>query len=140
MVPQYASSKYGVVGLVRAPREAASAVNIRLNCIMPGMVLTNMPPPFLKGKIPKSIVTPMSTILRAYDELNDFDGLAREGRAAWVGKGKCGESIECEGEETIPRYAVLDPSEGVVEADPEFFSAWMKHYKERNIRFAQENS
>ncbi|KAF3763102.1 hypothetical protein M406DRAFT_18307, partial [Cryphonectria parasitica EP155] len=94
LLPQYSSTKYGVLGLVRALAPAAKEVNIRINCLCPAVTATGLPPPGLMEKLPESIITPMSTLLRGFDELAEFDRLATEGRAKWVSQGQSGASVE----------------------------------------------
>jgi 15-hydroxyprostaglandin dehydrogenase (NAD) len=68
--PQYCAAKHGLVGLTRSvgPRLLAED-NLSVNAICPGLVATGLPPPDLLANCPKEYFTPMSTILRAHDDL-----------------------------------------------------------------------
>lgn len=141
VIPQYQAAKYGSVGLTRAiARTAAAAAAIRVNCLCPGTVATALPPPGLVAMLPEAEVTPMSTILRAFDELADLDGLkpGAGGRAAWVGKGPAGEVVLAEGQHLTPRR-VDEVGESVAGRwDQEFIAAWVRAYREQNKKYATQ--
>ena len=59
------------MGLTRSLAPRAAAHDITVNCVCPAMVPMGLAPPGLMERFPKEHVTPMSTILRAFDELTD---------------------------------------------------------------------
>ncbi|OQV04652.1 hypothetical protein CLAIMM_09505 [Cladophialophora immunda] len=65
--PQYAAAKHGIVGLVRSAAPVLQKENIRVNCVCPAFVPTNLAPASLLSAMPKEHLTPMSTIVRAFD-------------------------------------------------------------------------
>lgn len=135
LVPQYTATKYGVLGLVRSAAHVAERVGIRVNCLCPAFVRTGLAPPGLLDAMPASATTPMATMLRAFDELAEFDKLVKEGRAKWVSEGHNGAAVE----------GSLDQLYYRKEAKPETLSemndstiadAWANVYVERNKKFA----
>ena len=69
--PQYCSSKHGLLGLTRSVGpNLLRDDNIAVNCICPAFVATNLAPPGIIESCPQERLTPMSTIMRAFDELN----------------------------------------------------------------------
>ena len=113
--PQYAATKHALVGLVRST--AASLIaqdSIRLNCVLPAFVPTNLAPPGLVDAWPAEHVTPVSTVVGAFEELLREEGEGGDGESsrieAWDyvkggmvtvlsdgerGKAKNGECVEC---------------------------------------------
>ena len=86
--PQYCASKHGLLGLTRSVTSLLRDDNIAVNCICPAFVATNLAPPGIVESCPPERLTPMSTIVRAFDELN----VQRKER-------KTGQAVECvEGE------------------------------------------
>jgi 15-hydroxyprostaglandin dehydrogenase (NAD) len=70
LYPQYCAAKYGLVGLTRSVgRKLLADDNISVNAILPGLVATGLPAPWMITRCPPEYMTPMSTILRAYDDL-----------------------------------------------------------------------
>ncbi|KAI3395365.1 hypothetical protein diail_1421 [Diaporthe ilicicola] len=135
--PQYSSSKYGLLGLARAVAPAAAAVGICVNCVCPAVVATGLAPPGLMEAFPESIVTPMATMMRAFDELGEFDRLARggrEGREAWVSSGPSGAVVEANLQDLV--YREEPKMDGDSSVDPGVAEAWRTVYEERNKRFA----
>ncbi|KFY95299.1 hypothetical protein V500_02852 [Pseudogymnoascus sp. VKM F-4518 (FW-2643)] len=65
--PLYTSAKYGLVGLARACGPHFAEENITVNCICPSFVPTGLCPPHVLHKFPKEHITPMSTVLKAFD-------------------------------------------------------------------------
>ncbi len=67
---QYCAAKHGLVGLTRSvgPRLLAEN-NLSVNAIIPGLVVTELPPPWMIAQCPQEYVTPVSSILEAYDDL-----------------------------------------------------------------------
>jgi 15-hydroxyprostaglandin dehydrogenase (NAD) len=98
IMPQYTAAKHGCVGLVRA---AAPALlrheGIALNCIMPGFVDTGIILPQIVECWPKENITPMATILRAFNELIEEDGkVEADGSSDGInGVVKSGCAVEC---------------------------------------------
>ena len=96
--PQYTAAKHGCIGLVRTAAPALlKHENIALNCIMPAFVDTNIIPQELLAQWPKEHITPLSTILRAFDELIDENGrVERDGKSSGKdGVVKSGCAVEC---------------------------------------------
>ncbi|KAG8170031.1 hypothetical protein KVR01_000776 [Diaporthe batatas] len=127
--PQYSSSKYGVLGLTRAVAPASEKVGIRVNCVCPALVATGMAPPGLEN-FPKSIITPMSTMIRAFDELCEFDKLAAEGKEAWVASGPNGAVVEANLQNVTYREEPPRESDPIV--DNGMVDALTTKYEERN--------
>jgi 15-hydroxyprostaglandin dehydrogenase (NAD) len=96
--PQYAAAKHGCLGLVRS---AAPALlkhdNIALNCIMPAFVATNIMPPGVLERWPQEHITPLSTMVRAFDELISETGTVQaDGKSNGKdGEVKSGCAVEC---------------------------------------------
>lgn len=140
VVPQYSATKYGVLGLTRAiaPFAADTNTNIRVNCLCPAMVATGLAPPGLLDAYPAAALTPMKTMLRAFDELALFDGLAREGREKWVREGPWGKAVE------VDREMVREREEERIEMDESVSAAvgeaWVRVYRERNTKFAEQGA
>lgn len=65
--PIYTTSKHGLVGLARASGARFLPEGITVNCICPAFVPTGLAPKEVMDKFPKEHITPMSTVLRAYD-------------------------------------------------------------------------
>ncbi|KUJ12861.1 NAD(P)-binding protein [Mollisia scopiformis] len=127
-VPQYTATKYGVVGLVRSLAPVALKVSgIRVNSICPAFVPTNLAPPGLMEAWPKSGITPMSTIMRAYDEFLDEE-------KAW--NGQC---VEASLEELTYRGTPVPPGSEKVEIDIHPLRLFDEIYRERNIKFARRS-
>lgn len=125
-VPQYTASKYGIVGLVRSLGPVASEVSgIRVNAICPAFVPTNLAPPGLMEAWPKDGITPMSTIMRAYEELMDEN-------QAW--NGKC---VEASLDELTYRGSPQPPGSEKIKIDIHPLTLFDEIYKERNINFAR---
>jgi 15-hydroxyprostaglandin dehydrogenase (NAD) len=69
--PQYCASKHGLIGLTRSVGPTLLRDdNIAVNCICPAFVATNLAPRSIIESCPSEHLTPMSTITRAFDELN----------------------------------------------------------------------
>ncbi|KAI6785349.1 uncharacterized protein J7T54_006991 [Emericellopsis cladophorae] len=67
----------------------AAKENIRINCVLPGIVATKIIPPEMVAAVSLECLTPVSTIVRAYNKCLDDDSLA-------------GEVLECSVEEILP--------------------------------------
>ena len=80
--PQYCASKHGLLGLTRSVgRTLLRDDNIAVNCICPAFVATNLAPPGIVDSCPPERLTPMSTIMRAFDELNVQSQQRKTGQA-----------------------------------------------------------
>jgi 15-hydroxyprostaglandin dehydrogenase (NAD) len=98
IAPQYAAAKHACVGYTRSVGESLLKYdNIAVNCIMPAFVNTNIVPDVLVNMWPKEYLTPLSTMLRAYDELMDVEGrVGQDGKSEGEdGKVKTAQSVEC---------------------------------------------
>lgn len=98
IAPQYAAAKHACVGYTRSVGDSLLRHdNIAVNCIMPAFVATNMVPKPLVDLWPKEYLTPLSTMLRAYDELIDVQGkVNQDGKSDGEdGKVKTAKSVEC---------------------------------------------
>jgi 15-hydroxyprostaglandin dehydrogenase (NAD) len=98
IAPQYSAAKHACVGYTRAVGDSLyEHDDITVNCIMPAFVLTNIVPKPLVELWPKEYVTPLSTMMRAYDELIDIEGrVSRDGKSDGEdGKVKTAKSVEC---------------------------------------------
>lgn len=73
--PQYTAAKYGVVGLTRASGPALAKEGITVNCICPAFIMTNLCPPQVRDIFPKEHITPMSTVLKAFDTFIDNEDM-----------------------------------------------------------------
>lgn len=65
--PLYTAAKHALVGLTRASGAKFLPENITVNCICPAFVPTNLCPPHVLHLFPKEHITPMSTVLKAFD-------------------------------------------------------------------------
>lgn len=70
--PQYCTAKHGLVGLTRSCGPPfLKQDSITVNCICPAFVVTNLCPPHVLDKFPKEHITPMSTVIKAFDHFLD---------------------------------------------------------------------
>jgi 15-hydroxyprostaglandin dehydrogenase (NAD) len=98
VAPQYAAAKAACVNLTRSVGlPALKHEGITVNCIMPAFVLTNIMPEYLATNWPKEYVTPLGTMMRAYDELIEVEGKVEgDGKSDGVnGVVKTAMSVEC---------------------------------------------
>ena len=65
--PLYAAAKHGLVGLTRSCGPTFAKEGITVNCTCPAFVPTNLCPPHVRDIFPKEHITPMSTVLKAFD-------------------------------------------------------------------------
>ncbi|KAH7350669.1 hypothetical protein BKA65DRAFT_605374 [Rhexocercosporidium sp. MPI-PUGE-AT-0058] len=65
--PLYTAAKHGLVGFTRATGAHFHPEGITVNCICPAFVITGLAPENVLVKFPKEHITPMSTVLQAYD-------------------------------------------------------------------------
>ena len=135
VAPQYGASKHALVGLVRSLAPGAAERDITVNALCPALVATNLAPPGLLDSFKEEQFTPMSTMMRAFDELAEF---ARVGEEGWVERGRNGETVEGNlGELVWHRPPGRREESSYV--DEEGMRAWTRAYRERNIRFAEED-
>lgn len=127
-IPQYCAAKHGVVGLVRCLAPLSIAKNITLNCICPAMVPTNLPPAGLMKNMPEHQITPLSTVMRAYDELLD-DKERRNGCSAEIAVN-----------DILYRTPIepLTESQKWLKGNREMQRAWMEVYTRRNASFVKK--
>lgn len=115
VAPQYTASKHAVLGFTRGigpilyPQD-----NIAVNCIMPGVVDTNILPPGFRKNWPDKYMTPVSTLMRAYDELTDEKGAVKnDGKSDGKdGEVKNAQAVEC----SVDRLWYRDPVDAPDEA------------------------
>ncbi|KAI9811901.1 MAG: hypothetical protein M1827_005252 [Pycnora praestabilis] len=69
--PLYAAAKHGLVGLTRSAAPTLAREGILINAILPAFVSTGLAPPGLIDAMPIEHITPMTTVLHAYDALLD---------------------------------------------------------------------
>lgn len=140
--PQYSASKHAVVGLARSLGSpgVSTAANVTVNAICPMGVATGLQPPGVLESMPSDHLTPMSTLLRAFDELAAFDGVSD--RETWVRSGKNGEVVETSlgnlyyrQEVPVPDMDVYSQARVVPGAKPV-----EQVYFERNQKFAMTNT
>ncbi|KAK3376043.1 hypothetical protein B0T24DRAFT_572633 [Lasiosphaeria ovina] len=65
VAPLYATSKFGVVGLVRSTARVLARLDIQINALAPAVLDTNIAPN--KDLFKHMVVTPMSTLIRGVD-------------------------------------------------------------------------
>ncbi len=77
--PLYTAAKTGLVGLTRAtgPKWLAEE-NITVNCICPAFVPTALCPPHLLDLWPKEHITPMTTVMKAFETFIEHDDMTGE--------------------------------------------------------------
>ncbi|KAI8939660.1 hypothetical protein NX059_003417 [Plenodomus lindquistii] len=74
--PQYTTSKYGVIGLIRSSGPTFLRENITVNAICPAFIPTNLCPPEVLKRWPKEHITPLSTVNKAIDAFLADDGMS----------------------------------------------------------------
>ncbi|KAJ5200039.1 hypothetical protein N7491_009160 [Penicillium cf. griseofulvum] len=65
--PIYTASKHALVGLARALGPVLHRQNIQVNAICPAFVPTALCPKEMLDRFPREHITPMSTVIKAYD-------------------------------------------------------------------------
>lgn len=133
IIPQYTATKAGLVGLTRALAPVAQNVGITVNAICPAVVATGLAPPGLLDVFEDKHMTPMSTIMRAFEELGDLSGVGNEG---WTKGGKNGCIVEASVGNLYYRDEVEKPDEGQEFMTGGAADTWTKVYMERNKNFA----
>ncbi|KAK9796556.1 putative 15-hydroxyprostaglandin dehydrogenase (NAD) [Seiridium cardinale] len=74
--PQYTAAKHGLVGFVRSAGPVMLRQDgITVNCFCPGFVMTGICPPEMKEVFPPEHITPMSTIMKAFDMFIEDDNM-----------------------------------------------------------------
>ncbi|KAJ5936866.1 hypothetical protein N7466_003316 [Penicillium verhagenii] len=73
--PIYTASKHALVGLARALGPELDRQNIQVNAICPAFVPTALCPKDMLDRFPKEHITPMSTVIKAYDTFLKDDTL-----------------------------------------------------------------
>ena len=114
IAPQYSAAKHAVLGYTRSIGATLYASeNIAVNCIMPALVDTNILPPGIRDRWPQGWITPLSTIMRAYDELIDGQGnVEADGRSDGKhGVVKTAQSVECALDRLYYREHVAPPDD-----------------------------
>ncbi|CAM1505038.1 Fc.00g106750.m01.CDS01 [Cosmosporella sp. VM-42] len=87
--PEYDGAKAAVYNFVRATaRVLKIKENIRINCVLPGIVATNIIPPEMIAAVTPECLTPVSTIVAAYNKCLEDESLS-------------GEAIECSAEKML---------------------------------------
>lgn len=133
-IPQYSACKAGCVGLVRSLAPVAIKHNIGIHALCPAFVPTNLAPPGLIDGYKKGggVITPMSTILRAFDAMIEPDekGQRRSGRVVLAS----GENLVFKDEEFAPRQ----DRQAEVQRELGDESIWERIYYPRNIKYARE--
>lgn len=115
LAPAYDASKHAVVGLTRSVgKPLLASDNIAVNCIMPGYVDTNLTPKEVTELWPPHFITPVSTMVRAYDELiSETGAVAQDGKSDGPnGQVKAGQSVECSVDTLYYRHPVPYPDKG----------------------------
>ena len=142
IIPQYTAAKHALVGLTRAMAPVAEKVGIKVNAICPAVVATGLAPEGLLDAFTQEQMTPMSTIMRAFDELVRFDDLVVgrgdevEKRERWVNEGHSGQIVEASIGNLYYREEVEKADQGQVHMKEGAADAWAKAYTERNKNFA----
>ena len=67
-----------LVGLARSAGPVFAKENITVNAILPAFVPTGLAPPGLIDIFPKEHVTPISTVIKAFDTFLEYDSLSGE--------------------------------------------------------------
>jgi NAD(P)-dependent dehydrogenase (short-subunit alcohol dehydrogenase family) len=136
-MPQYTAAKYGVVGLARALGipyfgDRAEKHNITINAVCPAIIDTPLVPRTSVEVIGAANITPMSTVLRAFEELALLT--ATEEYSSWLASGPSGETLLATGDRTI---SISAPPTGA-EQDAKI-RGLDQGYRELNLRFTLEN-
>ncbi|KAL9084946.1 MAG: hypothetical protein Q9165_007812 [Trypethelium subeluteriae] len=135
-IPQYCAAKHALVGLTRSLAPAAADAGITINAVCPAVVVTGLAPAGLLDAFPDEMRTPMSTMMRAFDELGDLEGGEAEG--SW--KGMRNAKNGCVVEVSLNNLFYRDPP-SFADHGQRFMAqgaadAWTDIYRKRNRAFA----
>lgn len=114
IAPQYSAAKHAVLGYTRAIGGTLYANDgVTVNCIMPAVVDTGILPSGMKESWPKGWLTPLSTMVRAFEELMDEEGkVAQDGKSDGKdGVVKTAQAVECALDKLYYREPVAAPDE-----------------------------
>jgi 15-hydroxyprostaglandin dehydrogenase (NAD) len=135
VAPQYNASKSACVAYTRAIGDALlSHENIAVNAIMPAYVDTPLVPVNLTKRWPEKYITPLSTMMRAYDEL-----MAEKGHVVQDGKSdgkdgvvKTAQTVECVVDKLFYRdpVAPADESQAFLVRESGEGGLWGQAFKE----------
>ena len=118
--PQYSASKHGLIGLTRSlGAQLLGEDNTSLNAILPAFVPTGLAPPgLIEAMEDRGHITPMTTILKAYDAILDNGSLT-------------GQTVEVSLQELFWRKPVEYPNESQrwLADDPDGF--WREMYERK---------
>lgn len=114
--PIYTASKHALVGLTRALGPVLQRQNIQLNAICPAFVPTGLCPEGMLDRFPKEHITPMSTVIKAYDTFLEDDRL-------------CGQIVELSLDKLYFRTQPDYPNESQRWLGEESASFWEEAYK-----------
>ena len=134
-VPQYGSTKHGIIGLVRSAAPKAGLVNIRVNALCPALIKTKIAPQEVFDSFQEASFTPMSTIMRCISELAVLEQVGDED---WVEQGPNGAAVEGNQQELIWHSPPERPAISTYASD-EGLKVWSRVYKERNTKFAESD-
>lgn len=114
--PIYTASKHALVGLTRALGPVLRKQNIQVNAICPAFVPTALCPKEVLDRFPKEHITPMSTVIKAYDTLLGDDTI-------------CGQTVELSLDKLYFRIKPDYPNESQRWLGEESASFWEEAYK-----------
>jgi 15-hydroxyprostaglandin dehydrogenase (NAD) len=126
-VPIYCATKHALVGLVRSLGPISQAKNICINAIAPALVATNLVEPGFLELFPPDQITPMSTIMRCFDVISQFEDVEEED---WITKGRSGELVEG----NLKQLIWHPPPERVAQSeyfDEDGMKAWNETYEKK---------
>ncbi|KAL2786624.1 hypothetical protein BJX66DRAFT_328429 [Aspergillus keveii] len=114
--PIYTASKHALVGLTRALGPVLQRQNIQVNTICPAFVPTALCPKEMLDRFPKEHVTPISTVIKAYDTFLHDDSI-------------CGQTVELSLDKLYFRTKPDYPNESQRWLGEESASFWEEAYK-----------
>lgn len=126
-IPIYSATKHALVGLVRSLGPISQAQHICINAIAPAMVATNLPEPGMLDMFPPEQITPMSTIMRSFDAISQFEDVGKED---WIRTGKSGEIVEGNLQDLIWHSTPDRPAQSDY-LNEEGMKAWNEVYKKK---------
>ncbi|KAL7270289.1 hypothetical protein RUND412_007006 [Rhizina undulata] len=115
-IPIYCASKHALIGLTRSLAGPFSRENITVNAILPAFVPTGLAPEGLIDAWPREHVTPMSTVMKAYDMFLDDE------------KRLTGQTGECSLDQVFLRQKLEYPNESQRWCHEESASLWANAY------------